>query len=196
MGRPRSFSEDSVLSIVREQFWTHGYSNTSTYDLMNLTGLGKGSIYKAFGNKKSLYMNVFTTYCDNLVKDAQEILSEASGSPLDRIEKYLTSIARDFSRDTEHRGCFLSRGTVDLAPSDAAVAQKARESFDLIAKAFADAVREAQEVGEVDTNADARLLGYLMLTVIRGIDTVAKAGVDEETLVNTVRTAVALLPAP
>src|SRR5437667_182856 len=74
MGRKRGFDEDRMLAVIRDQFWSQGYEGTSTYDLMAATGLGKGSIYKAYGNKHELYLRTFTDYCDGIVADARGYL--------------------------------------------------------------------------------------------------------------------------
>ncbi|MFZ1871698.1 MAG: helix-turn-helix domain-containing protein [Chania sp.] len=36
-------------------FWLNGYEGTSTQELCERTGLGKGSLYNAFGSKKKPY---------------------------------------------------------------------------------------------------------------------------------------------
>lgn len=75
---------------------------TSTYDLMEATGLGKGSIYKAFGNKHDLYVRVFSDYCRDLVAQAREQLQGGPKavlpSPMARLEHYLVSLASAFMR--------------------------------------------------------------------------------------------------
>jgi TetR/AcrR family transcriptional repressor of nem operon len=55
MPRPRSFDEDHVLELVRQRFWDTGYAATSLDDLMTATGLAKGSLYGAFGDKHTLF---------------------------------------------------------------------------------------------------------------------------------------------
>ncbi|GMA85693.1 hypothetical protein GCM10025868_09430 [Angustibacter aerolatus] len=52
MGRPRQFDEDGVLRTAREQFWATGYAGTSMETIAAATGLGKGSLYGAFGGKR------------------------------------------------------------------------------------------------------------------------------------------------
>lgn len=200
MGRKRGFDEVTVLDVVRDRFWSTGFEGTSTYDLMEATGLGKGSIYKAFGNKRDLYLRVFADYCHDLVAQAHEQLKGGPGavpaSPVARLETYLLSIATAFAAESPHRGCFLTKGTVDLAAEDEKVAQTARRAFDDLASAFAAVIREAQDAGEVSDEADSTALGYLLLSVIRGIDSLAKADVDGSTLERTVRCAMALIPRP
>ncbi|PBD02099.1 TetR family transcriptional regulator [Streptomyces sp. Ag82_O1-15] len=198
MGRRRGFDEDAVLNVVRDQFWTTGFAGTSTYDLMEATGLGKGSIYKAFGNKHDLYVRVFSDYCRDLVAQAREQLQGGPKavlpSPMARLEHYLVSLAGAFAGESPHRGCFLTKVTADRAGEDEEVAQTARRTFDDLAGALAGAIRDAQDAGEVADHVDSSALGYLLLSVIRGIDSIAKADVDATTLEQAARSAVALIP--
>jgi len=200
MGRRRGFDESVVLRAVRDRFWTTGYEGTSTYDLMDATGLGKGSIYMAFGNKRDLYMRVFSDYCEDLVSQTREALEDGSTvplpSPLARLGFYLVSLAEQFAAESPHRGCFLTKATADLAGLDKTVADRARLAYDDIAAILASVVREAQDAGEVDRAADSHAMGYLLLTVIRGIDNLAKADVDSAMLTRVARSAIDMLPNP
>jgi AcrR family transcriptional regulator len=194
MARPRSFNEEDVLRAARDYFWDAGYEGTSTYDLMHVMGLGKGSIYKAFGNKHDLYMRVFSDYCRDLVSQAHQMLTAETGSPLRRLEAYLVSLAHLFGSESPRRGCFLTNATADLAGKDPAVAEESKRAFDGIAAELASAVRAAQAAGEVGPEADAPEWGYLMLSVIRGIDSLARAGIEEPILTRTALTALRTLP--
>ena len=49
MGRPREFDEDEVLERALHTFWRPGYEATSVTDLMQATGLAKGSLYVVDG---------------------------------------------------------------------------------------------------------------------------------------------------
>jgi TetR/AcrR family transcriptional regulator, transcriptional repressor for nem operon len=198
MGRNRGFDETTVLDVVRDRFWTTGFAGTSTYDLMEATGLGKGSIYKAFGNKHALYVRVFSDYCQGLVDEAREQLRDGPHavltSPMARLERYVVSLADTFAAESPRRGCFLSKVTADRAGEDDMVAGTARRAFEDLAGALASAIRDAQDAGEVADHVDATALGYLLLSVVRGIDCMAKAGVDGATLRQTARSALDLIP--
>lgn len=198
MGRKRGFDEIAVLEVVRDQFWTTGFAGTSTYDLMEATGLGKGSIYKAFGNKHALYVRVFSDYCQDIVTQAREQLQGGPQavlpSPMARLEHYLVSLADAFAAESPRRGCFLTKVTADRAGEDETVTQTARRAFEDLADALAAAIRDAQDEGEVADHVDCMALGYLLLSVVRGIDSMAKAGVDEATLRRTARSVLGLIP--
>src|SRR5258706_11453962 len=176
MGRKRGFDEDRMLAVIRDQFWSQGYEGTSTYDLMAATGLGKGSIYKAYGNNHELYLSTFSDYCDGIVAEARQALSAAGSlTAVQRVEAYLLDLASQFSQQSPPIGCYLTKATVDLAAADASVAAIAKHTYESIAGAFASAIREAQATGEADADLDADALGDPMLAVIRGMDCLAPA---------------------
>src|SRR5579859_6066338 len=134
MGRTRGFDMDQTLAVIRDQFWSRGYEGTSTYDLMEATGLGKGSLYKAYGNKHELYLRTFDDYCETIVAEARDRLApEAGSSPLERIEAYLLDITGLMIAQSPHVGCYLTKATVDLAATDDAVAKIAKDAYESIA---------------------------------------------------------------
>ena len=194
MGRKREFDEDEMLAVIRDQFWSRGYDGTSTYDLMEATGLGKGSIYKAYGNKHELFLRTFRDYCEGLAAGARQALSaESELSPVKRVEAYLLGITDHTTRQSPRLGCYLTKVTVDLAAMDDEVAKIAKATYQEIAGAFEAAVREGQAVGEVDPDKDAKALGYLMTATIRGIDCLARSGMAGSILVATARAALSAL---
>lgn len=56
MARPRSFDQTEIIIKVAELFGRLGYNATSVDDLVSVTGLQRGSIYKAFGSKRNLFV--------------------------------------------------------------------------------------------------------------------------------------------
>lgn len=55
MARPRAFDERNVIRQAAELFASQGFNGTSIDDLVKITGLMRGSIYKAFGSKRNLF---------------------------------------------------------------------------------------------------------------------------------------------
>lgn len=56
MGRNRTFVEDDVIALCADVFRQTGYEGTSIDDLVQATGLHRGSLYKAFGSKRGLFI--------------------------------------------------------------------------------------------------------------------------------------------
>jgi TetR/AcrR family transcriptional repressor of nem operon len=56
MGRNRTFVETDVIARSAAAFRTTGYEGTSIDDLVQATGLHRGSLYKAFDSKRGLFV--------------------------------------------------------------------------------------------------------------------------------------------
>lgn len=55
MGRPRTFSESDVVASASAVFARRGFAATSVDDLVRATGVGRASLYGAFGSKDGLF---------------------------------------------------------------------------------------------------------------------------------------------
>ncbi|MDQ6686171.1 MAG: TetR/AcrR family transcriptional regulator [Actinomycetota bacterium] len=56
MGRNRTFDEADVVRRSARLFLSHGYEGTSIDELLTATGLHRGSLYRAFGSKRGLFL--------------------------------------------------------------------------------------------------------------------------------------------
>ena len=77
MARPREFDQEKVLDALRDVFWQHGYEGTSYADIMQATGLQKGSLYAAYGDKRALYLQALARYDAGEVRAAINMLCDA-----------------------------------------------------------------------------------------------------------------------
>ena len=55
VGRPRTFSEPDVVASASAVFARRGFAATSVDDLVRATGVGRASLYGAFGSKDGLF---------------------------------------------------------------------------------------------------------------------------------------------
>lgn len=60
MARPRNFNEDEVIERAAGAFGRLGYTGCSVDDLVEATGLQRGSLYKTFGSKRGLFEQVLS----------------------------------------------------------------------------------------------------------------------------------------
>ena len=116
MARPRTFDPDKVLDITLDVFWRKGSHGTSLGDITDESGLGKPSLYAAFGDKASLYLKVLDRYHSWLIKEAQRILSHGP-SAREAVEAWLVSFVPRASGTKGKRGC-LSLNTATDATLD------------------------------------------------------------------------------
>jgi TetR/AcrR family transcriptional regulator, transcriptional repressor for nem operon len=191
MARPREFDEEMVVRAARERFWNAGYAATSMTDLAEATGLGKTSLYGAFGDKHALFMRIFDEYSTGAVESAQAQLGGPDETALHRIRDYLLANARGSAANP--RGCLLARGTAELASVDIEVAERARQAYEGLSAVLASAVEAAQRAGDIERGADPRALGDLILAVHRGTEALGRGGAQEPALRALAETFVAQL---
>lgn len=196
VARPREFDEEEVLRAAREQFWSTGYAGTTMDSIATATGLGKGSLYGAFGDKHQLFLRVFDTYCSSIVESVARRLDGPDDEAFERLCAHMRSIAVTTAADTAHRGCMLAKGTAELSEHDADVAARSLQTFENLRVALAADIQGAQRHGAIDPGSDPYQLADLVLAVLRGIEALGKAGKDQGDLRGIAETAISLLPRP
>jgi len=192
MARPRQFDEAAVLRAARAAFRAKGYAGTSLQDLMDATGLGKGSLYAAFGDKRGLYLRVLGQYAGQGVTDVDAALHGPEPARA-ALRAYLLDMAHG---SVSGPSCLLASSTAELAATDTDVKACVGQTFQALEASLVEAVRRAQDEGDVDPAADPQALGGMLLAVARGMEALGHGGASEETLVRTAEAAIGSLPRP
>ena len=183
MGRPREFDLDDTLERAMQVFWAKGYEATSLDDLCTATGLGRSSLYAAFGDKQSLYLNALERYETAAVARINTALANGK-SPLDGIAGFIDRIIDDILAGPGRRGCFIGNCTAELARQDRTVAAHVRQSMARVQSAFRGALVQARDTGQLSRHADVDALAAFLMSGIQGLRLVGKANPERVTLQN------------
>jgi TetR/AcrR family transcriptional regulator, transcriptional repressor for nem operon len=194
MARPRKFVEDQVIEAVRDQFWTHGYAGTSLDDLVAVTGLGRGSLYGAFGDKHTIFMRALDEYSTATMAAVRSELRDSAGSAYDGLVRHIRSMARANATDSKRRGCLTAKSAAELAATDKAVARRVKRFFDTYQSELAETIAAAKCEGDVDSAVNSRDLAALLLALLRGMEALRKGGASSATITSAGEQAIALLP--
>lgn len=192
MARPRKFDEKEVLVAAHRRFDETGFHGTSVGDLSRATGLSKGSLYGAFGDKETLFQRVFDDYCTTAEQSGAALVVGPEDLALERVRTWL----RASEDDTERRGCLLAKATAELAWENDAVAARSLATFESLLDSCRRVIEQAQSAGHIDPAADAGVLGGLIVTTHRGLEALAEAGVGIETRNRIAQATVDTLPRP
>ncbi|MDA3648462.1 TetR/AcrR family transcriptional regulator [Saccharopolyspora indica] len=192
MARPRAFDEKKVLNAVRDQFWGAGYAATSLEDLMRVSGLGKGSLYAAFGDKRQLFLRALRSYTDDIHGQLREALAEAPRA-LDALRMLLEAPIDDPTG--ARRGCLMANSTCELGNADPEVLDHAHRTYETTTALIADCVARAQREGDLPAGADPIALARALLAAQQGLVFMSRTGLDAAALTATARSLAAqLLP--
>jgi AcrR family transcriptional regulator len=194
MARPRTFDEGDVIAAVRDEFWNRGYAATSVDDLTAATGLGKGSLYGAFGDKHSLYLRALDDYIASSLADVRAILRDPSYSAHDRLARHIRGQVKALAADKDRRGCLMAKSAAELGATDDAVEQKVQQAYATWRDELVTCIKEAQADGEVDATQNPQALAGTLLAFLRGQEALHKGGAKPAQLKAAAEEMVSLIP--
>ncbi len=183
MPRRREFDEETVLDALQDVFWEHGYEGASYVDIMKATGLQKGSLYAAFGDKRALYYKAIERYDQTNVRDGVTMLRDQTLSGQERIDALMQSLVD--AAETRHGrwGCLLCNAAIDQAPFDPQTETMVTASMARIKDGISEALTDT---GAADTSE-------LIWTAYFGARVVIKSGGSQKLLTTIKNQVMALL---
>lgn len=80
--------EDRILKSAQLEFAKRGFYKTVVSDIADRAGVGKGTVYRHFGNKEDLFLTLIKQGTQDLQKQIQNVIEKFS-SPVSAIENIL-----------------------------------------------------------------------------------------------------------
>ena len=174
-GRPREFDVGEALDRAVRVFCERGYHATSIGDLTEATGLASGSLYKAFKDKRGLYVAALSHY-----KDARDAELRAALAPARtgraRVHAALLHYAEASHGERGRLGCLVINGASEIATFDPELARWLSGSLRRNETLLAGLLREGIADGSVPAHIDPAAAGRLLLCLIQGMRVVGKTG--------------------
>jgi len=158
LARPREFDTETAVEKAMEAFWTHGYNGTSLPDLLEAMGITRGSLYKAFGSKKELFLKTLALYDDLHVKPAESILQSKLSDGEERLASVFNGAVSAVEQG-DRRGCLLCNTSAGASSEDNDIAGIVSGQLNRLTNAFAKALRDTKLWGnqsEKSRMAEAR----------------------------------------
>jgi AcrR family transcriptional regulator len=185
-GRPRTFDSAVALDSAAELFWAKGFAETSLDDLSAAMGMGRPSIYNAFGDKEALFVRALERYRDTTASsplramDAEDSIGEALDAFFGQIVEYATA-------DPSHLGCLLGSvaPVTDIPEACRLVNQSLAETELKIAERLSSAVTLGQLPSDYAATHGARRA----INAIFSLAARARLGSSREELLSDARDA-------
>jgi AcrR family transcriptional regulator len=178
VARTRGFDADAALEKAMRLFWRHGYEGTSIEVLTAELGIGKPSLYAAFGNKRALFERVLERYATagraNVARAMAEVRAE------DAARAYLHEYV-DAPSDVP-RGCLLVQGALACSAESADVQSAIADLRRLAEQLIVARMQRAHKEGDLPPDAKPVDLARYLTTVAQGLAVQATAGVSSAQL--------------
>ena len=191
-GRPREFDLDEAVEDAINVFLARGYHGASVQDLTEGTGLARGSLYKAFHDKRSLFLAALDHYTAAALQRIADNLAQP-GPARAAIRDTLMGYARRASAAQGQRGCLITASAMEMMPADAEVGALIDRMFRRMQDLFAAAVIRGQSSGEISRERDERAIARMLLCTIQGLRVLGKTGPSEQDMAELVDVALRVL---
>ncbi|TPW77466.1 TetR/AcrR family transcriptional regulator [Schumannella soli] len=194
-GRPPLFDRDHALAAATRLFRAQGYEATSIAQLTAAMGLRAGSLYAAFGDKKTLFGEVVAVFECSPVGGFVHAALEDEPTALGAATRTLRDAAALFtSPDTGERSLTYESGS-GAAIRDAEVAQMVQQLRQADVDAMSRRFVRARDEGELPADADPEMLAGFVATLLHGLAARAAEGASTAELLAVADLALASWPA-
>jgi TetR/AcrR family transcriptional regulator, transcriptional repressor for nem operon len=167
MARPREFDDESVLNLIADVFTTHGYSGTSMSMLSQATGMGKQSLYNAFGDKEALYIQAIDCAVARFGKSLAGMEKAASGrAAIEIFFSVLVGACASF--DPAQNNCILSSGLLEGIEENA-ISEKLEIAWEGNQKFLRNLIERGQADGSIRADMNEDDLADILMTLMSGL---------------------------
>lgn len=192
--RTKEFDEEKISEAAMKVFWKLGYADTSIEEIVQSTGLGRGSLYNAYGNKHSLYKNALEYYY-KITASNIELLSK-EGHTKDLIHQLLIKIIKEELEDSDNLGCMVANASLEMARHDKDIANLVSKNLKRLENAILKLIVKGQKKSEINSYLNPSSLASFYVNTIQGMRVVSKGTPHKEVearLIGIVETAISIL---
>ena len=193
-GRPRNFDTAKALDTALELFWKHGYEGTSIAMLAEAIGINVPSLYAAFGNKESLFLQSVERYGEQngvlyhkafQKKTAREVARAILDGEVELVTRFGTP-----------DGCLMVQGALVTSPESEKIRKLMADLRGTAEQWMADRFQQSIDEGDLPPDADPAALACYLMTLNSGLAVQAKSGIKKKQLLEVVDIAMANWPHP
>jgi len=174
-GRPREFDMDEALDRAIRVFREQGYNATSIGDLIDAMGLASGSIYKAFRDKRAVFLAALDRYM-SWRNEQMAAVVQTSSPARERLRDVLAFFVESSKGIEGRRGCMVVGSAVELSIADREVAARVGAALAKNEALLADLIREGQADGSVPAGIDPEQTARILVCLTQGLRVVGKSG--------------------
>ncbi|MFD9407040.1 TetR/AcrR family transcriptional regulator [Streptomyces sp. NPDC059989] len=193
-GRPRSFDRAAALTAATRLFWERGYEGVCIGELTDAMGIRSGSLYAAFGDKKSLFEEVVSHYGQSPVGDFAAAALREEPTAYGAFARILREAAAIYPDPAHPAGCLAISAATNVTRQDAGVRAFLRDLRNKNVDEFETRLREAQRAGELPAETSPRALADYFATVLQGLSQRAQDGATANQLAAAAELALSAWP--
>lgn len=192
MPRAIEFDRQEVLFKAMLLFNEKGYEACSIQNLLDAMSLNRGSLYAAFGDKRTLYVEALDLYEKLFVAEFEKFLSTGD-SPIRNIHAFFDIAFLGLAEEQLRAGCFFVNTIVEMTDIDPELVDTAGCKLGRLEAALEKALKRAREISELSADKDPVLIARFLGSTIKGLRVTCKETQDKKYIAGIIKTALTVL---
>jgi len=160
-------TKEYIIERSAALFNRKGYAGTSLSDIINITGLTKGSIYGNFENKDEVAVAVYNYNIATLRHQISEALKDHK-TATDKLVAFTRFYRTNWKNIFEHGGCPIQNASVEADDNLAFLKKSVQDSIKNWVKSIGAIIESGQRKGEFKPGIQASEYAYVILTMLEG----------------------------
>lgn len=174
-GRPREFNRHEALIAALKVFWEQGFEQASIVDLCAAMGIVPPSLYAAFGNKASLFLEAVRYYERMYWQQPAECLM-AEPDVRAAIAAYFQTAAQILLSPAAPCGCMTVLSAINISPSETEIIAELAALREGKRKMFAERLRVAIQERQIPADTDVPAISGALTALLEGLSLQAREG--------------------
>lgn len=178
MPRAKGYDETEVLDRAARVFWACGYEGTSMSDVVEATGLHRGSLYAAFDDKRGLFLESLRHFDRVYRADfLDEIARRHTGK--DAVVGAFQGVCQLVAQGDTPGGCLLVNTALELSPHDPEVRDFIDARLREVEDFFFTQIEAAKRAGTMLETVSSRQTAQALLGLFLGLRVLTRTGPNE-----------------
>lgn len=165
------FDEDVLLEAALKAFWQNGFAATSMIDLAQATGVQRGSLYNAYGDKERLFLLVFERYSNRFLDSVRQVLSNPD--PAVALTALFKRLVANMSEGAPSRGCLTTKTAIELPIAGKAIEARVKRLIEDLTAVIREAL--STPTARRKLSCDPSVAAELVVTFTRGLAVMERA---------------------
>ena len=172
-GRPREFEMDVALDGAIQIFRERGYHATSLGDLSSAMKLSAGSIYKAFADKRAVFLAAIDRYIQIRRAELQRLI-DAEQSGREKVRAVLYFYANSAHGVEGQLGCLIVGSASEIATFDNEIAEHITSALQHMENLLRRLIRLGQKDDSIPSAIDPEATARVLLSLLQGFRVIGK----------------------
>ena len=167
----RQFDEDALLEAALATFWQNGFAATSMIDVAEATGVQRGSLYNAYGDKERLFLLAYERYAEGFLDFVRQTLSNPD--PAVALTALFSGVIAHMTEGAPSRGCLTTKTAIELPLAGKAIEARVKRLIEDFTALVRDAL--STPAARRKLSCDPGIAADLVVTFTRGLAVMERA---------------------